>query len=122
MEEFLRYWMRWPSVEHLIYRYLWVWGVAQSLHFVGMALLVGTVGILDAVDAVLDADPAVKADAGQRAKNRVVVVHALADLAVPQPFGIANAVFFAAQILDRAFGQVAVAGVHRHHAPLHAGQ
>jgi hypothetical protein len=24
-----------------------VWGVAQSLHFVGMALLVGTVGILD---------------------------------------------------------------------------
>ena len=37
MEEFLRYWMRWPSVEHLIYRYLWVWGVAQSLHFVGMA-------------------------------------------------------------------------------------
>jgi hypothetical protein len=47
MEELLRYWMRWPSVEHLIYRYLWVWGVAQSLHFVGMALLIGTVGILD---------------------------------------------------------------------------
>ena len=47
MEAFLRYWMRWPSVEHLIYRYLWVWGVCQSLHFVGMALLIGTVGILD---------------------------------------------------------------------------
>jgi hypothetical protein len=39
--------MRWPSVEHLIYRYLWVWGVGQSLHFVGMVLLIGTVGILD---------------------------------------------------------------------------
>jgi hypothetical protein len=47
MEQFLRYWMRWPSVEHLIYRYLWVWGVWQSLHFVGMVLLIGTVGILD---------------------------------------------------------------------------
>ena len=47
MEEFLRYWMRWPSVEHLIYKYLWVWGVGQSLHFVGMVLLIGTVGILD---------------------------------------------------------------------------
>lgn len=47
MEEFLRYWMRWPSVEHLIYQYLWVWGVGQSLHFVGMALLIGTVGLLD---------------------------------------------------------------------------
>jgi hypothetical protein len=39
--------MRWPSVEHIIYKYLWAWGVAQSLHFVGMALLIGTVGILD---------------------------------------------------------------------------
>jgi hypothetical protein len=47
MEAFLRYWLRWPSVEHLIYGHLWVWGVCQSLHFVGMALLIGTVGILD---------------------------------------------------------------------------
>jgi hypothetical protein len=47
MEQVLRYWLRWPSVEHLIYTYLWVWGVCQSLHFVGMALLVGTVGMLD---------------------------------------------------------------------------
>jgi len=47
MEPFLRYWLRWPSVEHLIYQHLWVWGVCQSLHFVGMALLIGTVGILD---------------------------------------------------------------------------
>jgi hypothetical protein len=47
MEQFLRYWMRWPSVEAIFYKYLWAWGVCQSLHFVGMALLIGTVGILD---------------------------------------------------------------------------
>jgi len=47
MEQFLRYWMRWPSVEAIIYKYLWAWGVAQSLHFVGMVLLIGTVGLLD---------------------------------------------------------------------------
>ena len=47
MEQFLRYWLRWPSVEHLIYAHLWFWGVCQSLHFIGMALLVGTVGLLD---------------------------------------------------------------------------
>jgi hypothetical protein len=47
MHEFLKYWLRWPSVEHAINHHLWVWGVCQSLHFVGMALLVGTVGMLD---------------------------------------------------------------------------
>jgi hypothetical protein len=47
MEPFLRYWLRWPSVEQLIYQHLWVWGVCQSLHFVGMVLLIGTVGMLD---------------------------------------------------------------------------
>ena len=47
MEPFLRHWLRWPSVEHLIYKHLWVWGVCQSLHFVGMVLLIGSVGILD---------------------------------------------------------------------------
>ena len=47
MESLLRYWLRWPSVERLIYDHLWVWGVCQSLHFVGMALLIGTVGMLD---------------------------------------------------------------------------
>lgn len=47
MESFLRYWLRWPSVEHLIYTRLWFWGVCQSLHFAGMVLLIGTVGLLD---------------------------------------------------------------------------
>src|SRR5258708_29743977 len=47
MEPFLRYWLRWPSVEQLIYQHLWVWDVCQSLHFAGMVLLIGTVGMLD---------------------------------------------------------------------------
>jgi len=47
MESFFRYWLRWPSVEHLIYTHFWLWGVCQSLHFVGMVLLIGTVGLLD---------------------------------------------------------------------------
>jgi hypothetical protein len=47
MDAFFGYWLRWPSVERLIIDHLWVWGVCQSLHFVGMALLIGTVGILD---------------------------------------------------------------------------
>jgi hypothetical protein len=47
MDAFLTTWLRWPSVERLIIDHLWVWGVCQSLHFVGMALLIGTVGILD---------------------------------------------------------------------------
>src|SRR3954453_6284717 len=47
MDAILTDWLRWPSVERLIIDYLWVWGVCQSLHFVGMALLIGTVGILD---------------------------------------------------------------------------
>ena len=55
-------------------------------------------------------------------KDGVVVVHPFADLAVPQPAGIADAVFFLAQVFDRALGQVAVAGVHRDHAMFHARQ
>ena len=47
MESLLRYWLRWPGVERLIYDHLWLWGVCQSLHFVGMTLLIGTVGMLD---------------------------------------------------------------------------
>ena len=78
--------------------------------------------LVEAVDAVFDADPAVEADAGQLGEDRVVVVHALADLAVAQPLGVADAVFLAAQVFDRALGQVAVAGVHRDDAVLHAPQ
>src|SRR5277367_3754300 len=52
--------------------------------------------LLHAVNAVFDADPAVEADSRQRAENGVVVVQALADRAMPQPAGIADAVFLAA--------------------------
>ena len=58
------------------------------------------VQLLHAVDAVFDADPAVEADACQLAEDRVVVVQAAADHAVPQPLGVADAVLFAAQIFD----------------------
>ena len=47
MDALLTNWLRWPSVERLIIDHLWVWGVCQSLHFVGMVLLIGTVGMLD---------------------------------------------------------------------------
>lgn len=47
MEALLRYWLRWPSVERLVADYLWVWGVCQTLHFFGMALLIGAVGMFD---------------------------------------------------------------------------
>jgi len=47
LESLLRYWLRWPGVERLIHDHLWVWGVCQSVHFAGMALLIGTVGMLD---------------------------------------------------------------------------
>ena len=47
MESFLRYILRWPSMERLVADHLWVWGMCQSLHFVGMCLLLGAVGILD---------------------------------------------------------------------------
>ena len=40
--------------------------------------------LVDAVDAVFDADPAVEADARQLAEDGVVVVQAAADDAVPQ--------------------------------------
>jgi hypothetical protein len=34
-------------VERLVADYLWVWGLCQTVHFFGMALLIGTVGMLD---------------------------------------------------------------------------
>jgi hypothetical protein len=47
MEQFLRYILRWPSVEAFIVRYTWAWPLAETLHFVGIALLVGVVGMFD---------------------------------------------------------------------------
>src|SRR5271154_6448250 len=69
--------------------------------------------LLDAVDAVFDADPSVEADAGQFGEDGVVVVEALADLAMAEPAGIAEGVFLLLQVLDGPLGQIAVAGMHR---------
>ena len=47
MEAFLRYILRWPILEQFIQAYAWVWPLAEVMHFVGLALLIGTVGLFD---------------------------------------------------------------------------
>ena len=47
MEPFLRYILRWPSVERFIIAYAWAWPLAETLHFFGITLLVGIVGMFD---------------------------------------------------------------------------
>jgi hypothetical protein len=46
MEAFLRYWLRWPSIE-VFMNSSWAWPSAEALHFIGLCLLVGTVGLFD---------------------------------------------------------------------------
>ena len=76
--------------------------------------------LLNPIDPVFDTDPAVEADSPQFVENRVVIIESLADLTVPQPFSIAGrATFFTAEILERPFDQVAVAGVHGNYAMRH---
>jgi len=50
--------------------------------------------LVDAVDAVLDADPAVEADVLKLGEDGVVVVKALADLAVAQALGVTGGAAF----------------------------
>ena len=47
MEEFLKYWLRWTPVEHLFQRNAWAWPMCETMHFIGIALLVGIVGMFD---------------------------------------------------------------------------
>ncbi len=47
MEAFLKYWLRWPSVEHLFQHNAWAWPLCETMHFVGIILLVGIVGMFD---------------------------------------------------------------------------
>lgn len=47
MESFLRYWLRWPSLEYFVNHYSWSWPVCEVFHFAGLCLLVGIVGIFD---------------------------------------------------------------------------
>ena len=47
MEPFLRYWIRWPLFELFFKKYAWAWPVCETVHFFGLALLVGIVGMFD---------------------------------------------------------------------------
>src|SRR5438045_3102435 len=78
--------------------------------------------LFDAVDAVLDADPAVEADGGEGGEDGVVVVESAADDAVAEALGVTDGVFFLAKVIDRALGEVAVAGMHRDDAVLDAAE
>ena len=47
LEPALRYWLRWPSIEHFFIRNSWGWPLCEVLHFVGLILLLGAVGMFD---------------------------------------------------------------------------
>ena len=40
-------WLTSTPVNHLVMDYRWTWPIAESLHFCGLALMVGTVGTFD---------------------------------------------------------------------------
>ena len=46
MESFLRYWLRWPSLE-VAMAVPWAWPLAETFHFIGLCLLIGIVGLFD---------------------------------------------------------------------------
>jgi hypothetical protein len=47
METLLRTWLEWPSVAAFITRYTWAWPLGETLHFFGIILLIGGVGLFD---------------------------------------------------------------------------
>ena len=40
-------WMRNSWLSHFVINYRWVWPACETLHFIGMALLIGVVGVVD---------------------------------------------------------------------------
>ena len=46
MDTFFRYWLRWPSLEVLMAQ-PGAWALCETLHFVGLCLLIGIVGLFD---------------------------------------------------------------------------
>ena len=46
MDSFFRYWLRWPSLE-VFMAYPWAWPLCETLHFIGLCLLIGIVGSFD---------------------------------------------------------------------------
>jgi hypothetical protein len=47
METFLRTWIEWPSVARFIEVHTWAWPLGETLHFFGIAMLIGGVGLFD---------------------------------------------------------------------------
>ncbi len=47
MEEFLTFVLRWPIVESYFITYPWAWPLNEILHFIGLILLIGIVGVFD---------------------------------------------------------------------------
>jgi hypothetical protein len=47
MEEFLSFVLRWPIVESYFIAYPWAWPLNEILHFIGLILLIGIVGMYD---------------------------------------------------------------------------
>jgi hypothetical protein len=45
--ETLRLWLEGTAVSHFMNWSWWAWPTAESLHFIGLALLIGTVGVFD---------------------------------------------------------------------------
>jgi F0F1-type ATP synthase membrane subunit c/vacuolar-type H+-ATPase subunit K len=46
MEAFLRYWLHWPSLDVLMAQ-PGAWALCETLHFIGLCLLIGIVGLFD---------------------------------------------------------------------------
>lgn len=46
MDAFLRYWLQWPSLEFFMEQ-PGAWALCETLHFVGLCLLIGMVGLFD---------------------------------------------------------------------------
>src|SRR4051794_8596494 len=79
--------------------------------------------LVHTVHSVLDADPAVEAHRSKFGKDRIVIVEPSANGAVTKPLGVARrSTFFSPQILECAFGEIAVGRVHRDDAVLDAAQ
>lgn len=47
MEHLIAYWLRWPSVEVFLKNNTWGWPLCEILHFIGLILLFGGVGMFD---------------------------------------------------------------------------
>jgi hypothetical protein len=46
MAEFLRYWLHWPSLDWFMAQ-PGAWAICETLHFLGLCLLIGFVGLFD---------------------------------------------------------------------------